>query len=100
MHPHLSDRDGLTLARSYELNRQDVAADALVVETWNQPADELVVWLTRRHGWSGELSVSYLTALKTVCAGRGSTASDPQAAASGYASCDRSPGVERLLPVS
>jgi len=68
MFPQLSDRDGLMIARSYELISQDVAADALVVETWQQPADELVVWLSRRHGWRADLSVSYLTTLKSVFA--------------------------------
>jgi hypothetical protein len=67
MHPRLSDRDGLMLAGAYELQRPDVAADALVIETWQLPVDDLVVWLSRRHGWHAELSVSYLTALRMVC---------------------------------
>jgi hypothetical protein len=67
MYPQLNDRDGLLLARSYDLNRYDVAADALVIETWRQPADDLVSWLSRRHGWRADVSVSYLTAIKQVC---------------------------------
>ena len=59
----LSRYDVMVLAVAYELKRRDILADERIAATWNEPADELVAWLSQRHGWCAELSVSYLTTM-------------------------------------
>ena len=52
------------IAAAYELAWREVVADARVAWTWQAPADDLVVWLSERHGWDAELAVLYLAALR------------------------------------
>ena len=52
------------VAATFELPWRDVVADARAASAWQAPADELVVWLSERHGWDAELSVLYLAALR------------------------------------
>jgi len=63
MQARLSRHDVMVLAAAYELKRRDIIADERIAATWNEPADELVAWLSHRHGWRAELSVSYLTTM-------------------------------------
>ena len=63
MQARLSRHDVMVLAAAYELKRRDIIADERIAATWNEPVDELVAWLSHRHGWRAELSVSYLTTM-------------------------------------
>ncbi len=54
------------VAAAYELNRAVVADDVGVVFTWAEPADDLIAWLSQRHSWRAEESVSYLTTLNIL----------------------------------
>jgi hypothetical protein len=54
------------IAEAYELHRAVVVDDVGVVFTWDEPTDDLVAWLSQRHSWRAEMSVSYLTTLKTL----------------------------------
>ena len=51
------------LAAAFEVPWREAIDDARTAWTWNQPADDLVVRLARRHGWCAEEVVLYLTAL-------------------------------------
>jgi hypothetical protein len=53
----------MLLAAAYELKRRDIIADERTAARWNEPADELVAWLSQRHRWRADLSVSYLTTM-------------------------------------
>ena len=66
MHTRLSRAQVRLLAEAFELNTAEVMFDELAVETWDQPADELVVWLSDRHEWHAEYSVFYLVYLKSL----------------------------------
>jgi hypothetical protein len=63
MQARLSRHDVMVLAAAYELKRRDIIADERTAARWNEPADELVAWLSQRHGWRADLSVSYLTTM-------------------------------------
>ena len=63
MQGRLSRHDVMVLSVAYDLKRRDIIADERIAATWNEPADELVAWLSHRHGWRAELSVSYLTTM-------------------------------------
>ena len=49
-----------------EVGRRELIRDARTAWTWQEPADDLVVYISREHGWHAELTVSYLTALQRV----------------------------------
>ncbi len=63
MQGRLSRHDVMVLSVAYDLKRRDIIADERIAATWNEPADELLAWLSQRHGWRAELSVSYLTTM-------------------------------------
>jgi hypothetical protein len=66
MHPRLTPHSAMIVASAYELDRQEVIADELIVERWNEPADDLVASLSRIHTWRAEQTVSYLALLKEL----------------------------------
>ena len=66
MHLRLSREQLRVLAEAFELSTAEVMFDELGVETWDQPADELLAWLSERHGWRAEHAVFYLTSLKSL----------------------------------
>jgi hypothetical protein len=59
----LSERQVNIIAESFEMHPALVADDLGVIFSWQEPADELVVWLSARHRWRAECAVSYLTAI-------------------------------------
>jgi hypothetical protein len=64
-HPRgVLDRAMTIVADAYEVGRRELLRDARTAWTWQGPADDLVVHLAGQHGWSAELTVSYLAALR------------------------------------
>jgi hypothetical protein len=64
MHARLTPR---SVAVAFELDTQEVTADQLVIHASNEPADDLIDWLSRIHRWTAaEQSLSYLTMLKML----------------------------------
>jgi hypothetical protein len=62
----LSEKDARVIGEAYEVEWHAVLYDAHVVQRWQQPADELLVWLCTRHRWQAEMAVFYLTALRSA----------------------------------
>jgi hypothetical protein len=54
------------VGESYEVGRRELIADARTAWTWQELTDDLVATISHRRGWSAELTVSYLTALRRV----------------------------------
>jgi hypothetical protein len=52
------------VGESYEVGRRELIADARMAWTWQDSADDLVVAISHRRGWTAELTVSSLTALR------------------------------------
>jgi hypothetical protein len=57
----LTHRAVMVLAASFEVRPREV--DARTVSAWQEPADDLVVWLCRQHSWRAEMAVNFLGAL-------------------------------------
>ena len=65
--PARLNRQAVTaLARAHGLSKRDVIADERTIATWTEPTDDLVAWLSRRHGWCAALTVSYLTLTRVL----------------------------------
>jgi hypothetical protein len=62
----LSYRVVVIIAEAYEVGRHELVRDARLAWTWQGPADELVAHLSGQHGWSAELTVSYLATLQRL----------------------------------
>jgi hypothetical protein len=54
------------VGEAYEVGRRELIRDARTAWTWQGPADDLVVYISRDHGWPASLTVSYLAALQRV----------------------------------
>lgn len=52
------------VAEAYEVSGRELIRDARTAWTWQGPADDLVVHLSRQHDWPANLTVSYLAALQ------------------------------------
>jgi hypothetical protein len=59
-----SNKAVLILSQAFEVSRRELVRDAQTIWRCQGPGDDLVVHLSRTHGWAAELSVSYLSALR------------------------------------
>jgi hypothetical protein len=57
------------LAQAFELTAQEVLTDAQQIVGWNEPGDDLLVSLERRHAWSAERALRYLVSVRSALAG-------------------------------
>jgi len=62
--PVLSDQDRDILAEAYGLAVSVVEADAAMAMSWQEAQDDLLAELGRDKGWTSELTVRYLGALR------------------------------------
>ena len=62
----LSHRAMTIVAEAYEVDRRELIRDARLAWTWQGTGDDLVVHISRDHGWPANLTVSYLAALRRV----------------------------------
>jgi hypothetical protein len=66
MHAWLNHDDVMVLVVAYELDRRAVILDEWTAHAWREPMDELVVWLSKRHHWPAETTVSYLATMRML----------------------------------
>ena len=64
--PPISDRAARQIASGFTVSVADVMLDAEQVAGWNDPADDLLVWLARRHGWTARGALAYLLSLRNA----------------------------------
>jgi hypothetical protein len=57
------------LAQAFELTAQEVQTDAQQIVTWQEPGDDLLVLLQRRHAWGAERALRYLVSVRSALAG-------------------------------
>jgi hypothetical protein len=54
------------VGEAYEVGRRELIRDARTSWAWQGPADDLVAYISREHGWHADRTVSYLIALQRV----------------------------------
>jgi hypothetical protein len=64
--PPISDSAARQIANGFMVSVADVVLDAERVAGWNAPADDLLVWLARRHGWPARGALAYLLSLRNA----------------------------------
>jgi hypothetical protein len=57
------------IAHAFGFTVADVIVDAQQVIKWDDPADELLVWLEQRHHWQASSAFVYLRALRAALRG-------------------------------
>ena len=70
----IDERDAGLIATAFKLSVQDVIMDAHQVATWQEPGDDLLVSLARRHSFEVRGAVAYLLSLRKAM--RGNSSSD------------------------
>ena len=60
----ISDAALCTLAQDFSLSAPEVIADVLEIVNSTAPADELLVWLERRHAWTAKRAVCYMLSVR------------------------------------
>jgi len=52
------------LAEAFETGEQDVLRDVQIVLLWQEPLDDLIVWLCHQHTWRPDIAVNYLITIR------------------------------------
>jgi hypothetical protein len=62
--PPISTSAARQIAGVFELAPAEVVLDAQQTSAWRGPADELLVWIERRHAWHARRALAYLLSLR------------------------------------
>ena len=65
----MHERTGLArVAEAFEVTRGTVFKDALLIDAWFGPADDMLARLQAEHRWDASYAVSYVTSIRRVLA--------------------------------